>query len=302
MGNRLSRWVACCLWTALIFPGRVAGQQAGPAPTAAQQAGQAPTDSDIYCAGFFTHRRLEPGLHVLGNELGEFKSEFADRDLLYLSKGSGWIVNPGGQYMVVRPAKDFNPRESFPGQLKLLSGLGTLYAEIARVEVRIVHEGSATAEVLKSCEPIMAGDFLIPLAVRPAPPYRAARMDPSAPASGKAGGVIVTSKEFQQVVGTGNVVYLNLGKNQGAQVGGYLRVFRTYLSGDQDPLRQAARNYSSELMGVPLGRKLTRRERASMPRTVLGEIMLLSVEDDSSTGIVTFSGDAIFLGDEVEGE
>ena len=284
------------------FSGALWAQQARPQSGAATARwGQSPTDSDIYCAGFFARQPIAPNLIVLSSEDGGFKNEYVDRDIIYLNKGNQAISAPGGQYIVVRPVKDVNPKEFFIGQRQLISQLGTLYAEIGRIQVRVVHEASATAEVLKTCEPILAGDIAIPFASRPAPPYRAERMmDRFAPASGKATATVVVAKEFQSTLGEGNIVYLNVGKNQGAQVGSYLRIFRSYAAADQDAFQQAARNYPTEFMGVPVGRKLTPAEVASLPRKVVGEIILLSVEEGSSTGMITFAREEISPGDAAE--
>src|SRR3990170_6745579 len=92
-----------------------AQEVSGSASAQPPQFGLSPTESDIYCAGFFTHRPIETGLFVLGSSDGGFKNEFADRDMIYLNKGQGWITAPGGQYMLLRPVKDINPRELFPG-------------------------------------------------------------------------------------------------------------------------------------------------------------------------------------------
>ncbi|MBI4459225.1 MAG: hypothetical protein HY648_04095 [Acidobacteria bacterium] len=297
MGHK-SFWVPLCFGLMLGFSGTLRAQQAG---AVAARPGQAPTDSDIYCAGFFAPQPIAPSLAVLSSEDGGFKNEYADRDLVYLNKGRQAISAPGAQYILVRPAKDLDPLEVFLGQRQFISQLGTLYAEIGRIQVRVVNEASATAEVLKTCEPILAGDIAIPFASRPAPPYRAEKMiDPFAPASGKATGIIVAAKEFDSAVGEGNIVYLNIGKNQGAQVGGYLRIFRSYAAADQGTFEQAARNYPTEFMGVSEGRKLTPAEMASLPRKVVGEIILLSVEERSSTGLVTFTREEVSPGDAVE--
>ncbi|MBI3896125.1 MAG: hypothetical protein HY313_09365 [Acidobacteria bacterium] len=295
-------WVPLCLGWMLGFVGVPQAQQLSPqGGVAAVRAGQAPTDSDIYCAGFFTRQPITPNLVVLSSEDGGFKNEYADRDIIYLNKGRQMLSAPGGLYMLVRPVKDVNSKEFFSGQRQLISQLGTLYAEVGRIQVRIVHEASATAEILQACEPILAGDIAIPFVSKPVPPYRSAKMiDRFAPASGKPTGIIVTAKEFQSAVGEGNIVYLNIGRNQGAQVGGYFRIFRTPLGAEQDPFEQAADNYATELAGVPTGRKLTHDERASLPRKVLGEIILLSVQEESSTGILTFSREEVFPGDAVE--
>jgi hypothetical protein len=68
----------------------------------------------------------------------------------------------------------------------------------------------------------------------------------------------------------------------------------------QDPFEQSAREYATESMGQQMGRQLTRAEIAGLPRIVLGEVMLLAVEEGSSTGIVTFSREEISPGDQAE--
>jgi hypothetical protein len=278
--------ICLAIGVAAAFPARGSAQALGP------------TDSDLYCAGFFTSRPLD-AMTVLGGESGGLKNEFSDRDIIYLSRGQG--ASPGSEFMVVRPIRDPSARESFPGQRLMMMRLGTLYSEIARIQVRIVHEGSLTAEVVRACESIVSGDLAIPLTPRSAPAYRLPKVtDRFAPASGKPTGLVVAAREFQQNVGEGKIVYLNLGRNQGAQVGSYLRVFRAATDRAQDPFEQAAREYPTAAMGQQMGRQLTRAEVASLPRVVLGEVMLLAVEEGSSTGIVTFSREEISLGDQVE--
>ena len=290
--GRTMIWAAAAVFgLATAFPAPMAGQ-------GSQAPG--PTDSDLYCAGYFTQRALGTGMEVLGGEDGGFKNEFGDRDIIYLTRGQG--AAPGTQFMVVRPVYDYNSLESYPGQKEMMRGLGKLYADIARIQIRVVHEGSLTAEVMHACEPVLANDIVVPLTPRSAPAYRLPKLvDRFAPSSGLPTGVVVAAKELDQNVGEGKVVYVNLGTAQGLQVGSYLRVFRTALAKSQDPFEQAAREYMTEAMGgQQVGRRLTRAELASLPRSVLGEIMLIAVEEGSSSGIITFSREEITLGDMVE--
>ena len=276
-------------------------EQTSESPSALERATQAPTEFDIYCAGFFTRRNVESGLFVLGGEEGVLKNEFADRDYIYLSSGRKLINAPGGQYMLIRALKDYNVGETFPGQHALVAKLGTLYTEVARIEVQILNEGSATARITHACEPVIAGDIAIPLVTRPAPPYKAVKFtDRFAPSSGKATGTIAAVKDFQAVAGPGHVVYFNIGRKQGAEVGNYLRVYRTYMSQRNDKVLASTRNYMTQMMGISEGHKLTREEMESVPRAVLGEVMILSVEDDSAVGIITYSLEDIYPGDGVE--
>ena len=113
----------------------------------------------------------------------------------------------------------------------------------------------------------------------------------------------MVAKELVQSIGEGNVVYVNLGRLQGAQVGSYLRVFRTPAQMSDDPLETAMRKYLTTGMGgQEVGRKLTPADVASLPRNVLGSIMLIAVEEGSSTGIITFSREELAIGDMVEME
>ncbi|HLA40944.1 MAG TPA: hypothetical protein VJ417_13165, partial [Candidatus Glassbacteria bacterium] len=116
------------LWTGLLL--------AGPARLLAQSA---LSQSDLYCAGFFTRRPLEAGLVIQGSEDGGFKNEFATGDYVYLNRGSDAITGSGGQYAILRPVKDVNRKEAFAGQQMLLREMGSLYAEVGRLEVSVLH-------------------------------------------------------------------------------------------------------------------------------------------------------------------
>ena len=301
MGSIFSVLVVLSLGLVSVFAEGLAVQKANAQASTAPQVGQAPTTSDIYCSGFFTNSPLDASLEILGGEAAGFQNEFMERDIIYLNKGRARITTPGIEYMVVRPANDSNPRESFAGQREMMKSMGTLYTEVARIQVQIVHEASATAEVVFACEPILKGDIAIPLGARQAPPFKSPQpFDRFAPPSGKATGVIVAGKEFQQNAGEGDVVYLNVGSGQGAQVGSYFRIFRSYLSNDKDPYQRNTRQYATDVRGMRLGRKMTPQESASLPRTVIGELLVLSVQANSSTGIITYSWEEVSPGHEVE--
>jgi hypothetical protein len=284
---------AAVLGLAAVFPLPMAGQ--------GDQA-LGPTEADLYCAGYFTERPMDTGMVILASEDGASKNEYADHDIIYLSRGQG--ATPGTEFMVVRPVYDPNPREPYPGQKKMMLELGTLYAEIARIQIRVAHEGSLTAEITHACEPALAGDRVIPLRSRSAPAYRYPKLvDRFAPSSGKPTGRVVAAKELAQSLGEGNIVYLNLGSTQGAQVGSYLRVFRTPTQMSHDPLEAAMREYlTTGVGGRNVRRKLAPSDVASLPRKILGSVMIIAVEEDSSTGIITFSREEIIIGDMVEME
>jgi hypothetical protein len=271
---------------------------AAPGSLAAQSA---PTQTDLYCAGFFTRRAIETGLVIQSSENGGFKNEFHAGDYVYLNHGRDVIANVGGQYSVLRPMKDANLKEAFQGQDMLLRDMGTLYAEVARMEVEVLNDRSATARILTACEPVLAGDIAVPFNAKSAPAYKTPRQTARfAPVASRATGLIAAAKYFDRWIGEGKIVYMNLGSAEGLQVGSYLRVVRPYLGGGNTDFGEAVRNYPVDMNGERLGRRLTLGEETALPREVLGEVMVLSVEDGSATGIVTYSRAEVAVGDGVE--
>ena len=257
--------------------------------------------NSLYCSGFISDRVLQQGLFVMsGDETGD-QNEFATGDIVYLSKGTGWIVNPGGEYIVYRATRDVIKQEAFPGQKRMLKQLGTMYKQVGRIKINIVHQESVTAQVLQSCESITAGDFLIPFNVKAAVPLKpAAGFDRFAPASGKTVGTIVTGKEYARLIGTGHIVYLDIGSNHGVAIGQNYRIFRPFENSARDPDRRYTTHYPTHVMGQRIGLRLNRFEQRRLPRGVLGELVILHVEGRSATGLVSFARREIFAGDQVE--
>lgn len=257
-----------------------------------------PSDADLYCSGFFTTRAIETGLRVQSSEESGFKNEFTDRDYIYLNRGKETVVNTGGQYLLLRPRTDSNRKESFPGQALMVKSMGTFYSEVGRIEIKLAGAAHVTAQVLHSCEEIEVGDIAIPLNVRRTPDYKASKfVSHYAEPSGKASGVIASAKEFARVLGEGTIVYLNMGSAQGLQPGSYLRIRRPY-SSDVDPFNLDSRQYLDNQGNKT--RPMLASEMAAMPSEVLGEVMVLTAEDNTATAIVTYTRFEALLGDTVE--
>jgi hypothetical protein len=260
-----------------------------------------PKDADVYCAGFFTDKPPITDLFVITGAEGGLQELFTAGDTVYLSRGAGYIVRPGGEYMLLRVITDPEYRmEMFAGQNKLIKSMGKLYAEVGRVQVNIVHEYVATAHVTTSCGEILPGDIAVPLNRKPTPPAPTGVFDRFAPASNKNEGLIATGKEFQGTLGVGATVYLNIGEDKGVEVGQLYRIFRTFATAGSDPNRLALDETPQTVFGMRLKYKLSKEQRAIMPRDILGELVILSVQGKSATALITMSRDEMFPGDQVE--
>jgi len=259
---------------------------------------QAPTYSDVYCSGFVSNQALQKVGYVAGGWGTPHDVRFVDREYVYL-EGKGFSA--GAQYSIVRQERDPNEYETFHGQAALLRHVGRPYSDIGRVRAVEVRGNMAIAQVEFNCMDIMEGDAAIPFVERQTPTLRAKiNFDRFAPPNGKLTGKIALAKDFDDLVGMGRKVYLNVGANQGVKVGDYFRAVRSYSSYKLDEVDSLSfkASYLDDSQ-VPAGMFPYSRLR-DLPRISLGEMVVLNVTPTSSTAMVTLSLDEIHLGDGVE--
>jgi hypothetical protein len=238
-------------------------------------------DADVNCSGFIRSEAVSRDIKVVGRYAD--KQEIAtEGDYVYIGRGGEGGVRPGATYEVLRPTRNVN-------------GLGTHYLEIAHVQVVIAQADHSLARIMYGCEAVETGDVLVPLAKPEIPALPAKRpFSGTMKASGQIPGNIILTKDAvinagskygtdpsipkasgslrsleRGIVGEGSVIYLDIGKREGAKPGDLFIVFR-----DNPVVKNA--------------------------RTAVAEVVLLKVEDRASTALVTYSDDAISLGDVVE--
>ena len=260
----------------------------------------APTYSDIYCAGFITKENIPNSNHILAGLGSPHGSRFAARDTVYL-QGSGYVV--GNQYAVVRKISDPNKEEQFPGERALLAKSGFEYAELGRIVITHIDKDVAEGVVEFSCQTMMPGDSLVPFHEKEMVKFtpRTAPFERYAP-MGATAGRIIEGKEFDQVLGTGQKVYVNIGANKGLHPGDYLRVTRNYDPKDTNPIDAISLNtpYADDTATDVV--KLTKADYKKLPYRGLGEIVVLSVTPETATGMITFALEDIQVGDVVEAQ
>jgi hypothetical protein len=237
---------------------------AGPEGDAATALYPVTEETTMACAHYVVSDEEDESLRVIGNEDGAAKNAFADRDILYLNKGSNAGVKPGDVYTIHHRAYDV--KHPVRGRT-----IGHKIETTGWLRVLLVEENTATAVVEQACVDIHLGDYLkpyekpnVPLVLRRPPPDRLT------PPTGKAQGYVVDIADDSMVAGTGQLVSIDLGSEIGIAPGNMLTVYRIV--------------YPS----VPT------------TRSVLGEIAVLTVRDRTATAKVMYSRDAIMNGDQVE--
>jgi hypothetical protein len=217
--------------------------------------------SDLYCSGYIDPEHRAPELLVAGSEVIEHK-HLADGDVIYLNQGRNQAIQAGSEYAVVRPVGSvIHPTT---GQ-----DLGPFVRRLGKVRVMLTQEDTSTAVVEFACEDIRFGDQLLPWRSIPAP--RRASLPPFdrydvTPSAGPAGAIVYLGFEWMNAA-TGNIIHTDLGLASGVQPGDVLLVYR---------------------------------ERENLPRTHIGQAIVLTVETTTSTVKLAESVREVAIGDRVE--
>jgi hypothetical protein len=248
------------------------GPEAGEVPlgelpegaAAAAALGPVTEEMTLQCAQYVVSDREDEGLHLVGSEEGTEKVALAERDIVYLSKGSNAGVKAGDLYSLHHAADTV--RHPVSGKK-----IGTKVVTTGWLKVVLVQEDTACAVIEHSCLDIHAGDYLkpfekvnVPMVVRRAP------AECCAPANGNITRHVVALQDDVMIVGTGGFLTINAGTDDGVAPGNVFSVYRVV--------------YPS----VPT------------PRDPLGEATVVAVRDRTATAKMTYARKEVRVGDEVE--
>jgi len=185
-------------------------------------------------------------------------------DTVYTDIGTELGARTGDRYSILKRVKKIYHPES--GDF-----VGYKFLPLGSLELLDLEAKSSRAIITNSYLEISPGAVLIP--------YRDKRREVVLKASNKAlDGYIIESRMGNITIGENDVVYLDLGKTQGLQVGNLLYVVRD----------------------VPLDKTFVQREASPLPQQVLGAVVVVEVSDKTSTALVVKSVETIYLGDKVK--
>lgn len=272
------------------------------------------THRDVYCSGMVTTSPLPRSTEIVSGEQSLYKITYDEGDVVYLNQGANKGLKAGDVFSVMRPVSDYGAKPSdaflpatpvsdmmdipwFGAQVKLLHAMGQMWEDEGRIRVLVAYQNTSIAQITNSCEFMQRGDIVEPFAERAVPELKPeATFDRFAPESGKKKAMIVTGKAYRSTSGTNDVVYVNLGSNQGVKVGDYFRVFRYQSNGDSTVYQTP--NMGTEAYGF--GAAPGHYTGKDLPREVLGEGIVLRATPNSSTVLITFSLREIYDGDYCE--
>ncbi|HEX8169168.1 MAG TPA: LysM peptidoglycan-binding domain-containing protein [Thermoanaerobaculia bacterium] len=249
----------------------------GGIPTARMQVDSRPiplaSESDIYCYGYigdpnesmpnYFESIEDVETMYVPRQTPPLAGQVAEGDLIYIHGGSATGLVAGETYLAIEPADIVRRPES--GEV-----LGRRYNYVGQIRILCTEPNRSRAIVVNSCREINVGARLKPLPQLPIPIARIPQMAQWCdPPSGRTSGFIVDSREWNLGMVEGNLVQIDLGRDDQLQPGDFLTVFRPSTRSDQ-------------------------------PRVVLGQIGILTTEAHTATAVVVSARRELLIGDQVE--
>lgn len=287
----------------------------------ARQPAPAARPSESACGGFIEQAHQQAAGQIVGAEQEKERAVFAEGDLLFVDLGASGGARVGQEFSVVRP------RGRFRSKFSRKSGpLGVYSQEVGRLRVVRVRDGVSVALVTVACGDMLLGDLLRPAVSREVPRVRPeVTLDRFAEPTGKQTGRIVMARDGREMVSRDDVVFIDLGSEDGVKAGDYLTIFRpanhgTVVEYDEEIVANARRGFESDVFkggghsnqsqrvkdvdGSMYSQTVKtpeiKRRRPPVPRKVVGEIVILRVEGRTATAVVTRVAQEVHTGDAVE--
>lgn len=288
-------------------------QTPAPTPTVVLPVSEQPrlvtAKSSLYCAGYIQHERLPQMPEIVGAEEEQEQRKFSDGDIVYLNAGSQQGIKEGQTFQIIRPRGDVT------GVHKTKAGfIGTYVQDLGQLQVFKVREHTSAAQITFSCDMILLGDLLAPIPDRQVPLQRAeGSLDRFADPSGKQNGRLMMAKDGREMVTRHDIVYIDLGSEDQVKPGDYLTIYRPLGTGiitridNKEGARRRSNGFQSDSFRgggfssqASSTSKHGKRDRPSMPRKIVGEMVVIDVQTRTATAIITRVASEVHTGDWVE--
>ena len=248
-------------------------------------------DYDIRCSGFIAPREEKPD-YFISNQEEEGKLGVTEGDIVYLNRGkSNGHVDPGTEYSAIE--REGEVRHPITHKF-----LGYYYRRLGSVRVLASQETTAIATISMACDEIRTGHALVPLDVtllpaKPAPPFdRLIVVSPD-----KTTGYIVHVKDNQERAGSGQLVDIDLGFDDGLKPGDFLTVYLPSEPFDKAPKVQYSYQWRNRRFQTP---KLWKDSNNNLPPVkVIGQMVIIFAEKKTATAKILHSVREIEIGDSV---
>jgi hypothetical protein len=279
----------------------------------------------LECAGYFRMPPLTGVPEIVGGEEEQEQNTYAAGDILYINQGSLQGVKEGQEFHVIRP-RGFV--EKVYRQKK--GTLGTFVQELGQIRVIRVKPNVSVAQVIFSCETILLGDLLTGGPDRISPdPFVAEPLDRFSDSSGLPTGRVMMSRDGRELLAAGDVIYIDIGAEDNAVLGDFVTIYRKVNEGRlfevkrAELARRSEKNYASDkfrggtfsiqaqrskdtrdeaglYIKSPIKTTEVKSKRPVMPRKVVGEALIVNVQQRTATAVIVRSAQEVHTGDYVQ--
>jgi hypothetical protein len=256
---------------------------------------QVTSPAEMACLGSVRNLTVPMDLYIAGVELEGTSTMASQGQIVYLNGPGISLLKAGTVQRVIRPEGKVKDRST--GE-----HLGTYYRDIGTIRIEAVHEGSATAKVLLSCQAMLKGDQVIPESQRSAVEFADILSNAltAIPQNGLFGSVLM-GKEDTQELSAGQFCFIDLGGRDSVKAGDRLTVFRPYPSFNPRDMATAGTganlSYSSARDYAYRYKMNSLLRRRTLPPQILGDIIVVEAGDSVSTGKIINSLMEIHPGD-----
>ena len=221
------------------------------------------SSADVYCFAELVQDESVFPFIVASSERIQYQDQYSEGEIVYINGGAEQGVQAGDRFFILHHERPL--RHPVSG-----SHLGIVYSQVGQLKVLCAQENTSIAEITYACDPVVIGDVLKPFSPVPVPlvidPDPTDRCDEP---NGKPTGYLTYNRDDQIDLGTYWLVFLDLGTAEGVYPGTFATVFR------DNPVK-------------------------GMPRLVMGEVGVLTAEEDYSTALITRAWAPLAVGDRVE--
>ncbi|MFN2456288.1 MAG: hypothetical protein ABR577_18990 [Pyrinomonadaceae bacterium] len=280
-------------------------------------------NTELYCGGFIQYAPAPNNMEIVGGEEEQEQHTYGQGDIVFINAGSQAGVKVGQEFTVIRPHGQFSTKLT-----RKKGYLGVYTQELGVLRVTDVKNRVSVAQVITSCETMLLGDLLRPAPLRAARPQRAeAQLDRFRDPSGKQTGRLVLARDGREAVAPNEIVYIDLGTEDNIKPGDYFTVFRPAGTGnitrfrDEEIVTVATGGFESDrfkggkfsnqaqrvkdpnnngIYGPTVSTPDVKSRRPPVPRKVVGELVILGVQQRTATAVITRVAQEVHTGDFVE--
>lgn len=248
-----------------IYPDRIeiVEEEALPAmPAPAEEVVQERIFTMTGSEGFLLETPMEPAGRII--QTNHDRLMVGQEDFVYTDIGTEMGAAAKDKYSIIKKVKKVYHPET--GKL-----MGYKFLPLGSLELVDMEARSSRAIITNSYLEIGPGSWLVP--------YQSKRVEVALKAADKnLDGYIIDSRMGNLSIGEEDAVYLDLGKNQGLELGNMLYVVRD----------------------VPVDKTYLKRDVGKLPQEVLGAVVVVELSDNTSTALMVKTVETVYVGDKVK--